>query len=312
MSKKTINLIIIFCIFLSSCKPMKEKADLLVVDGHIYSVDSADRKFESMAIKDGKILKLGTTDYILAKYSGKDTIYANGKSIFPGFIDAHCHFVGLAKNLQYVDLTGSGSFEEVIERVKSFQSVLPGSWIVGRGWDQNLWKNKQFPDKQVLDKLFPDQPVALIRIDGHVVLANESALKTTRIKKDNRFGTEEVRVKNGKLTGILCENAADYIRSVIPVPDDGCMAELLTRAEKMCYSYGLTGVSDAGLDYNTICFIDVLQRQKKLKISIYAMVESSSENILFFVKMGPYERGSLTIRSIKYMQTEAWEAVPRF
>lgn len=299
MSKKTIDFLIIFCIFLSSCKPMKEKVDLLVVNGHIYSVDSAEGIFESMAIQDGKILKLGTTDYILAKYSGKNIINANGKSIFPGFIDAHCHFVGLAKNLQYVDLTGSDSFEEVIERVRSFQSVLPGRWIVGRGWDQNLWKNKQFPDKQVLDKVFPDQPVALIRIDGHAVLANESALKIAGIKKDNRFGTEEVRVKNGKLTGILCENAADYIRSIIPVPDDECMAELLTRAEKICFSSGLTGVSDAGLDYNTIRFIDILQRQKKLRISVYAMVESTGENILFFVKKGPYETGSLTVRSIK-------------
>jgi len=299
MSKKPIIFFVFFFIFFYSCKPMKEKVDLLVISGHIYSVDSAERIFESMAIKDGKILKLGTTDEILNRYSAKDTLNVKGENIFPGFIDAHCHFVGLAKNLQYVDLTGSGSFEEVIDRVKSFKSVLPGGWIVGRGWDQNLWTSKQFPDKQILDKTFPNQPVILIRIDGHVVLANEVALNEARIEKNQIFNLDEVKFKDGELTGILCENAADYIRSIVPIPIDECMIELLTRAETLCFSYGLTGVSDAGLDYKTIRFIDVFQKQKKIKISVYAMLELSNENISFFVKNGPYQTNSLTVRSLK-------------
>lgn len=299
MSKKLIRLFLISFIFLNACRPMKEKADLLVTDGRIYTVDSADRIVESMAIKDGKILQVGTTDEILSAFSASDTLDAMGKSIFPGFIDAHCHFVGLAKTLQYVDLTGAESFEEVIYRVKSHKSILTGGWIVGRGWDQNLWKNKQFPDKTILDQAFRDKPVLLIRIDGHVVLANEAALIKAGIGKKHNFKPKEVEIINGKLTGILRENASDYLRSVVPSPDEQSMTLLLARAEQLCFSSGLTGVADAGLDYEIICFIDTLQKQNKIKIAIYAMLDPSQKNILSFIKKGPFETNSLTIRSIK-------------
>jgi len=299
MNIKQVNLFLIFFIFLYSCRPMKEKVDLLVINGRIYTVDSTDRIVESMAIKDGKSLRLGTTDEILGLFRASDTLDANGKSIFPGFIDAHCHFVGLAKNLQYVDLIGANSFDEVIDRVKSFKPVLPGRWIVGRGWDQNLWKNKQFPDKKILDQIFADKPVILIRIDGHIVLSNEAAIKKAGIGTNHKFKSNEVETKNGKLTGILRENAADYIRSIVPAPEDNCMTGLLSIAERLCYSSGLTGVSDAGLDYGIIRLLDTLQKQNKLKISIYAMLDPTQKNISFFVNKGPLETKSLTIRSIK-------------
>jgi len=299
MSNKQFILLLICFIFLNACTPMKESADLLVTNGRIYTVDSGGRIFESMAIKDGKILRLGTTEEISSIFKAKDTLDLHGKNIFPGFIDAHCHFVGLARNLQYVDLTGAISFDEVINRIKSFKSVLPGGWIVGRGWDQNLWSKKQFPDKKMLDLVFPDRPVILIRIDGHVVLANETALKVGGIDRIHKFKQAEVEMKNGKLTGILSENAVDYIRSIVPAPDDTSMAGLLSTAERLCFSSGLTGVSDAGLDFEKIRLLDTLQKQNKLKISIYAMLEPTQKNILTFVNKGPIETKSLTIRSIK-------------
>ncbi|MEI6456375.1 MAG: amidohydrolase [bacterium] len=278
---------------------MKEKADLLIINGRIYTAGDKSQIEESMAIREGKILKAGSTSEILKGYNATDTIDLHGNTVFPGFIDAHCHFVGLAKNLQYTDLTNAGSFDEILDRVKAFTSVLPGGWIAGRGWDQNLWRVKQFPDRAELDKLFPGRPVILIRVDGHLVLANETALELAGIGKNHRFKKEEVEVKEGRLTGILSETAADHIRSIIPNPDINSMTLLLERAEKICFSSGLTGVSDAGLDYATVCLIDTLQRQQKIKMIIYAMLDPSPKNISGFIVKGILQTPRLTIRSIK-------------
>jgi predicted amidohydrolase YtcJ len=271
----------------------------LIINGRIYTADTMNHIAESMAIREGKILKVGSNSEILSRYGSLDTIDLQGSTVFPGFIDAHCHFVGLAKNLQYADLTGALSFKEILNRVRSFTSVLPGGWIAGRGWDNNLWNEKEFPDREKLDKLFPGRPVVLIRVDGHVVLANEAAMKLAGIGKDHRFKKEEVEVKNGRLTGILSETAADHIRSVIPVPDMNSMTLLLEKAEQLCFSNGLTGVSDAGLDYETVCRIDALQRQQKIRMVIYAMLDPSPENISGFMKKGILQTPRLTVRSIK-------------
>jgi len=299
MSKKPLKLLLILMILSNTCRPVTEKADILVINGKIYTVDSKDQIVESMAIKDGKILKLGTTKELLSIFSAKDTLDLHGKNIYPGFIDAHCHFAGLARTLQYVDLTGANSFDEVIKLVKAHRSVLPGGWIVGRGWDQNLWNIKKFPDRSILDKIFPDRPVILIRIDGHVLLANGAALKKADISMKHNFKSMEVEIKDGKMTGILSENAVDFMRSFVPDPDAEHMAQLFARAEELCFLSGLTGVADAGLDFETIRFIDTLQKQNKIRIAIYAMLEPTQKNISSFVISGPSETNNLTIRSIK-------------
>ena len=172
-------LFIVASLFVFSCAT-KEEVGLIVTNANIYTVDADFSKASSMAIKNGKFVAVGSTEEILEKYKALQQLDAEGKTIVPGLIDAHCHFYGLGQNQQVVDLVGTESFDEVVERVVAFQKERPSSFIRGRGWDQNDWEVKEFPTKDKLDELFPDTPVALERIDGHAYLVNQKALDIVR------------------------------------------------------------------------------------------------------------------------------------
>jgi predicted amidohydrolase YtcJ len=288
-----------FAGFLTTGCQMKQKIDMLLTNGTIYAVDSLNGIYEAMAIDQGKVIAMGTKADLTERYQADSVVDATGKFVYPGFIDAHCHFYGLALNQQYVDLTGSVSFDEVIDRLERHADDVPGKWIVGRGWDQNLWPVKAFPDKARLDALFPDRPVLLIRVDGHSVLANREALKQAGIGLKHGFKPGEVEVRNGELTGILSEGAADHMRNSVPEVDDAAKTELLKKAEALCFAAGLTAVSDAGLESPLIRLIDSLQNSGVLRMYIYAMLSPTSSNVEAFVTKGPYQTDRLSVRSIK-------------
>lgn len=278
---------------------MQEQADTLIIHAKIYSVDEENRVFTAMAIRDGKVLAMGFDSLFQERYKALETIDAGGRTILPGFIDAHCHFWGMAMGLQYINLTGATSFDEVLDRISRQPASDTTGWIVGRGWDNNLWKDKSFPNNRQLNERFPDRPVMLIRIDGHVVLANDEALRRAGIGLLNSFMKDEVVVKDGRLTGILSENAADKMRTTVPEPDEKEATDLLVRAETLCLGLGLTGVADAGLLTHEVLLLDTLQRQGKLHLNCYAMLTPTPENINHFVEKGPYETERLTVRAIK-------------
>jgi predicted amidohydrolase YtcJ len=299
MKTKFILLIPMIGIFFNTGCKMREHADTLVIHSKIYTVDADNKVFSAMAIRDGKVIELGFDSVLQLKYEARETIDAGGGTILPGFIDAHCHFWGMAMGLQYIDLNGSASFDEVIARIGQGVSSDASGWIVGRGWDNNLWKEKTFPDNARLNALYPDRPVMLIRIDGHVVLANKEALRRAGIGISNGFMKGEVVVRNGILTGILSENAADKMRSAVPLPDEDGTIALISKAEQLCLGYGLTGVGDAGLLTSEVLLIDTLQKLGKLSLNCYAMLTPTPENIHHFVLNGPYETERLSVRSIK-------------
>ncbi len=295
---------LLFAIFLSflflfnSCT-MKKHVETLICNANIYTMDESSPIVEAFVIDHGKVIETGDKEALLAIYTPKNQIDAEGLTIFPGFIDAHSHFYGLALGLKWIDLVGCSSFDEVIKRIAKTDSIEQVPWITGRGWDQNLWRNKVFPAKDKLDKLYPDQPVVLVRIDGHAVLANQAALDLAGITSDHSFSEGEVEMIDGKLTGILSENAADHMRSSIPKPDEKQTVELLKQAEAQCFSYGLTGVTDAGLENATLKLMDSITQQGEIKIHIYAMIEPSPENIEDFMKSGPYSTDRFHICSVK-------------
>ncbi len=299
MKPKIVLLFLIFLVVVNPGCKMKQQIDTLVTHARIYSVDSTNQVFGAMAIDKGKILALGSEEELSGRYTARNVIDAAGGTVFPGFIDAHCHFYGMALGLQYIDLGGTTSFDEVLKRLGRGVKGYNGSWIVGRGWDQNLWKEKEFPDNTRLSVLYPHNPVMLIRVDGHVVLANAEALRLAGIGVVNSYKKGEVEVKAGKLTGILGENAADKMRNTVPVPDETAITGLLARAEKLCLQAGLTGVSDAGLNTGEVILLDTLQRRRQLSLNIYAMLSPTPENIRHFVQKGPYETDRLSVRSIK-------------
>lgn len=285
--------------FLLSCAIEKLPADLLVKNAVVYTVNQTFDTISAFAVKDGKILETGSKEVLEEKYNFTETFDAEGKTIVPGLIDAHAHFYGLGLTLQQVDLTGTQSFEEVLERVVAFQKEKNSAYIIGRGWDQNDWEIKEFPTKEKLDSLFPDTPVALKRIDGHAYLANSKALEMAGITSKTKIPGGQVVLMNGKLTGILIDSPMDLIDKTIPPISREISTRALKDAEKICLELGLTTIDDAGLDRNIIELIDSLQQAGELSIRIYAMVSNSKENLDYFLPKGIIKTERLNVRSIK-------------
>ena len=301
MKIKLLTLGIPFFFLINSCSMNKTKADFILLNARIYTVDSVLSVAGAMAVSSGKVIATGSQKEIMEHFIAGNIIDAGGKTVYPGFVDAHCHFYGYALNLRYIMLNGCTSFVEVLLRIKESGKFKPGDWIVGRGWDQNLWTVKIFPDRNKLDELYPENPVVLTRVDGHVVLANKSALKKAGIEPVNSFNPGEVEVKNGRLTGILSERAADYMRNTIPKPGRAEQLSLLAKARESCFAAGLTTVSDAGLDNETVNLLDELGSgpDSAGMIRIYAMLDPSPLNIEKFVRNGPYKTERLHVSSVK-------------
>jgi predicted amidohydrolase YtcJ len=284
---------------MNSCTP-KNSADLIVTNGTIYLVDEGFSKAESFAVVDGKIAATGTTEEILKKYSSENIVDVNGKFVYPGFNDAHCHFNGYANNLaQYADLRGTNSPDEIYERLKIHQEKFGGDWILGRSWDQNDWEVKEFPDKTKLDELFPDVPVYLVRVDGHAGWCNSKALEMAGINANSKVQGGEVVLKNGRPTGILVDNAMGLVSKLIPEITADQQQKALLAAQTNCFAAGLTSVTDCGLDKNTILLMKEIQKRGELKMRVNAMLNPTEENFDYFVKKGPQKSDRLVVNTIK-------------
>jgi hypothetical protein len=308
--------------FLVSCSEKKSEADLIIHNATIYTIDSVFSIQQAMAIKDGKIIETGSNEQILDKYISKEINDIGGKTVFPGFIDAHCHFLSYGLGLQQVDLVGTKSFDEVIQRVKDFDikrdkpksGNIEADWIIGRGWDQNDWEVKEYPDKKKLDSLFPNVPVVLKRIDGHAALVNTAAMKIAELGLWSEVDGGEIYkgyyhsqyVKKNKedagvgLSGILIDNAVDLVTSKIPLLSKEKIVNALLAAQENCIAVGLTTIDDAGLMKFEIDAIDELQKNGKLKMRIYATLSDSAPNYKYYLEKGPYKTDLLNVRSFKF------------
>lgn len=298
---KNISLILLLSVLLTgSCmQSQKINTDLIIKNTTIYTVDDEFSKATTMAIKDGEIIAVGGDD-ILKKYISENVVDAKGNFIYPGFNDGHSHFLGYGINIsKYANLIGTNSFEDVISKLEEHDKEFPSNWQLGRGWDQNDWENKDFPDNTILNEKFPDKPVVLTRVDGHAVIANDFALKVIGITKDSKIDGGEVIVKNNRPTGVLIDNAADLMKNAIPEfsRDEKSMA--LIKAQENCFAMGLTSVTDAGLNKEDILLIKKLQDEGKLKMKIYAMINPNEENFEYFYKLGPQHYNRLTVTSVK-------------
>ncbi len=277
----------------------KEKIDLLVYNATIYTVDSSFSITEAVAIRNGKIIATGKSADLQDKYEATDKIDAGGKFIYPGLIDAHAHFVGYGNSLQRVNLVDTKSWEEVIARTKKFGDENPGSWLLGRGWDQNDWTVKEFPTNQKLNELFPDRPVLLTRIDGHAAIANQKALDLAGVKAGDKLTGGEVEVNNGRLTGILIDNATGLVSSKVPSQTREEFMEALKDAEKNCFAVGLTTIDDCGLSAEAVEGIRKMQAGGQLKMRLYVMLSDATANYEYLEKTGIIKTDRLNVRSIK-------------
>lgn len=277
----------------------KQKIDLLVYNANVYTIDSEFGKSEAIAVKDGKIVEVGTSADLQFKYAATDNIDADGKFIYPGFIDAHAHFLGYGLSLQIADLTGTQSWNEILDSLKSFATENKEGWIRGRGWDQNDWDEKEFPTNDKLNELFPDRPVVLTRVDGHASIANAKALELAGIKAGDKVAGGDIEVKHGKLSGILVDNAMNLVGSKIPASSAAQLKEALLDAQKNCFAAGLTTIDDCGLHYTDALLIDSLQKSNDLKMRMFVMLSDQKDNYDFLFSKGKIKTDRLNVSSFK-------------
>ncbi len=290
---------LIFLLLLFNQCTTKMEADLIITNARVYTVDPAFSVTEAFAVGKGKILATGTTKEILKAFKSDSILDLNGKTVYPGFIDAHCHFYGYGAGLREANLSESKSFDEVLQKLVEHSKTQEFTWLLGRGWDQNDWPVKEFPEKTELDKLFPDIPVLLVRIDGHAALANQKALDLAGITLETQLTGGTFVRKNGKLTGLLIDMAVDKVRGAIPPPSASEISRALLTAQDNCFAVGLTSVHDAGLDIDVIETIKSLNTDGKLSMRIYAMLTPTPENLAKYLTQGIFKTDFLNIRSVK-------------
>lgn len=301
MKKIFLFLSLLTACLISSCGNTKEKADYIVTNGRVYTVDSLFSIQTAFAVKDGKFLKAGNTEELLSTYQSDSLVDLQGAAVYPGFIDGHAHFYRYGLGLTQADLTGTRSYQEILERLKAHRQRYPqSSWIIGRGWDQNDWEDKRFPTKEPLDSLFPDTPVLLTRVDGHAALVNSKALEIADVvTASTQIMGGKVIVENGKPSGVLIDNAIDLVSRHIPEPGRPEQISALLSAQQNCFAVGLTTVVDAGLDKATVDLMDSLQQETQLSMRLYAMLNPSEENKNHYFASGPYKTDKLSVCSFK-------------
>lgn len=290
---------ITLCLLLFSCSHKGEHADLIVHNARIYSLDENNTISEAMAIRDGKIIELGPEQAILNKYSANVYMDAQMRPVYPGFNDGHCHILNYGMSLLSVDLKGCTSWEEVVARTRKFYEKNKPNVILGRGWDQTLWKDKKFPTNELLNKYFPDIPVMLTRIDGHAVIVNHYLISRAGINENSIVTGGQFISENGRLTGVLVDNAMEVVAKLIPQPDDQTLEKALLLADENCIGMGLTTLQDAGMDQRTLNKIISLQKEGKFKNRVYAMMMANEENLNYWLKKGPSKEEKTTIRAFK-------------
>ena len=293
---KQVFLLFLGSILLLSCS--SPEADLIIHNAVVYTVNKDFEKATAVAVKNGKFIAVGGED-LIELYSAKSIVDLNGFPIYPGFIDAHCHFYNFGLLQQQLDLSGTKSFEEVIQRITGYVESNPGVPVLGQGWDQNTWEIKEYPTKEILDQRFPNELIAVKRVDGHALLVNQKVLDLAGIDSSTEVdGGVVVRV-DGALTGVLIDNAMDSVYQALPKPTIKQQEEALLVAQKICFQNGLTTVDDAGLDKEQLELIESMQKRNILDIRVYGMISNTPENLEYYLDKGPIKTERLNIRSVK-------------
>ena len=282
-------------VFFNSCQ---EKVDLIVHNATVYSLGDITGKVTAFVVDEGKFVAVGG-DELIDNYDAKKVLDLQKLPVYPAFIDSHCHFLKLGLSLQQLDLKGTRSFEEVLIRVQDYSKNKKLKAIIGRGWDQNDWKDKSLPNKSKLDSLFPDIPVALRRIDGHALLVNQKALDMAGINEKTIIKGGTIIKNNGRLSGVLVDSPISLVTSILPKPSLNEQIKALKDAEKIAFENGLTTVSIAGIDKDEIYLIDSLQKTGELNIRVYAMISNNKNNMDYFLSNGPIRTDKLNVRSFK-------------
>ncbi|MFQ5708438.1 MAG: amidohydrolase [bacterium] len=292
----------------------KPKADLVFKNGIIYTVDEKSSKVEAVATAGERIIGVGTNAEV-ERFIGSNTrvIDLNGRTMVPGFIDAHYHFMGVGSRELNLNLDGTRSLQELLDQVAAEVKKTPkGQWVTGRGWIEEDWPSKKFPTRYDLDKVAPDNPVILGRADGHAVVVNSKALQLAGINKqtpDPQGGRIIRNAKSREATGILLDNAVALVRKQVP-PDTSSsrMKEYAKKANERAISYGVTQIHDMGTSWQTVDLWKELYQNGEMQVRIYAYIRGPGRDAERLLEEGPQVglfHHHLTVRGIKITQDGA-------
>jgi predicted amidohydrolase YtcJ len=272
----------------------------------VYTVDETRPLVSAFAVRGGRFLLAGSDLEIRALAgSGTQVIDGGQATIIPGMVDAHAHLLGLGQSLRNVRLAGAKTYEEVIARVvERARTARPGEWILGRGWDQNLWPGKEFPSHEALSRAIPNNPVVLTRIDGHAILANAMAMRLARVTAATKDpeGGRIIRLRDNSPSGVFVDNAESLVGNAIPnlTPDQKRDAIVAAIAE--ANKWGLVGIHDAGQSRSTIDIYENLAREGRYNLRNYVLISDDSADIAHYFARGPQSGlfdGKIWIRGIK-------------
>ncbi len=283
----------------------EDAADLILRHGRFYPVSRPGAVDGSLAIRQGRIVYLGDDAGVLALAGPKtETIELAGRTVTPGLIDAHSHLVGLGDALAQVDLVGATSYGEVVRRAATAAAgQAAGTWVRGRGWDQNLWPGKRFPTHEALSAAVPDHPVWLTRVDGHAALVNARAMEILGIGPETPDppGGRLIRDDSGRPTGVLVDRAMELAGNKIPEPGPEERRRRLERAAEDAVSVGLTTVTDMGVGGDTISDYKALRDAGRLPLRAALFVADQPELLASWLRSGPEidPNARLQIRGIK-------------
>ncbi len=290
----------------------QQPADLVVTNGRIYTADGARPVVDAMAVRGGRVVFVGDRAGARALTGANTrTLDLQGRTVIPGMTDAHAHVTGLGQSLLNVDLTGTSSYQQVIDRVVERARNTPeGEWIIGRGWDQNDWGDTRWPTHEALSRAVPEHPVFLERVDGHAGLVNALALQkagVTKATKDPSGGAIE-RDAQGNPAGVFIDNAQGSIERAIPAMTRAQVKNAIKLAIAEMHRWGLTGVHDAGASATVLELYEELGREGALNIRLNAMISDHAPTIAAWFTRGPQNGlydGMLWVRSVKLYQDGA-------
>lgn len=281
-------------------------ADLIVTNARVYTADDARPLVEAFAVRDGRIVFVGSQrEATMLKGASTRMLDAEGRTIIPGMVDAHAHFAGLAQKLRAVDLVGTRSLDEVVARVAEKARNLPkGTWITGRGWDQNAWADTRFPTHEALSAAIPDHPVMLTRVDGHAGFVNAAAMRLaglTRTTKDPDGG-KILKDAQGNPTGVLIDRAQGIVGAKVPEFTREEMRSALKDAVARMHSFGLVGMHDAGASRANIDLFEDMAQKQELNLRLYVMIGDDSAALRHYFAQGPRSglyNGQVWVRAVK-------------
>ncbi len=293
-------------ILILACVP-RSKVDMILTGGTIITLDPYLPPAQALAIVDGRILTVGRVEEVRALAGlGTKRIDLKGAVVLPGLTDSHFHLLGFGRSLNELQLAGTGSIEEVARMVAAKTRELPpGAWITGRGWDQNDWPVKRFPTRGMLDKVAPDNPVYLRRVDGHALWVNTKVLLLAGINDETVTpdGGVIFRDAAGHPTGIMLDNAMELVSRVLAEPSREDIRRWLLAAIKRCNQVGLTEVHDAGVDDRTLEVIAELVDEGHFSMRYYGMLDGSDDQLLerHFLAGPTFDYGDrMTVRTVKF------------